>query len=167
MFRFFTHTLSGLFLVLLSITVQVTVTALFAFPFSQINIIFLLLVIMILFGWKHVALALSLLLHLILELFSASAFGCILVPGVVTTLVTVWLSETVFTNKSFIAALALGGIGLTLYRGLYLLAVLSTNSGPTFALKGYMTPIAAEILLTTLGIGAVSFGMTHLSRRPV
>ncbi|MFH1286697.1 MAG: hypothetical protein ABII02_03010, partial [Candidatus Magasanikbacteria bacterium] len=91
-------------------------------PFHHINIIFSCVVLFIVWWESGWAVWISFFLHLMVELYSTSPFGVVLVSSTVSVLAVYWLYKDVITNHSLPGAMLLGGIAIIIYRALYTFA---------------------------------------------
>jgi hypothetical protein len=114
----------AIIILILLTTLHVGFVYFLPYPFSKINLLFSVFIILLLWWDSGMVVWLVFFSHFLLELFSASPFGVVLFSSVTAFLVSFWLYRTVFTNRSWYAALALSFFTLTFFRLLYI-AILS------------------------------------------
>lgn len=91
-------------------------------------------------------------LYFVLELFASTPFGILLGAGTFSVLFLYWLSRSVITNRSWMAAVGLSVMGVVFFRLLHVVCLLCVSwiSGSPYVLTHvYMQGVAWEIVLTT------------------
>lgn len=108
-----------LLIVLLAI-INIGFSYLIPYPFSKLNIVFAILVS--LFFWNESGLVVwaAFFVSLIVELYTTTPFGVVLISNTLGILFAYWLYKWLFTNRSWYAMAALSLVSISLYRLLYI-----------------------------------------------
>jgi len=93
------------------------------YPFDHLNVLFLFFVSSIYWVGSGRIVWIAFILFFILELYTGTPFGLLLLIGPMSVLFSYWLFMYLFTNRSIFAAIGLLIISLATYRGLYLLGL--------------------------------------------
>ncbi len=155
----------GIFLIALSLVLSFFVS----FPFSMVNLIFASIILILLWSNSGGVVWLTCALHFCLELFSVFPFGVILISSTMSILITYWLYQNFFTNRSIYSTIFLTIISLSLYR-IFSFAIVSFSSlvDDTFSFVLSTTLVRMimwEIVLTTILSVILYTVVTFFSRR--
>lgn len=99
---------------------NLSVAYLLPYPLNKLNIIFAIVIVLIMVRGVGVMVWVTFFSHFLIELYTVTPFGVTLFAATIAVLLSFWLYETVVTNRSWYAALALSVCAITLYRLLYL-----------------------------------------------
>ncbi|KKQ28101.1 MAG: hypothetical protein US42_C0002G0056 [Candidatus Magasanikbacteria bacterium GW2011_GWC2_37_14] len=108
-----------LFIVFIT-SLHVGAVYLLPYPLSKMNVLFSFFIIMLLWQNSGKIVWMVFFSHFLIELFTVSPFGIILFSSVIAFLISYWLYQNVFTNRSWYAALVLSVFTLSIYRILYI-----------------------------------------------
>ncbi len=137
-------------------------------PYVKINIIFTFIVLILLIQEKGTVIWIAFFLHLFLELYATTPFGIILFSGTISTLLTYWFYQSVFTNKSWFAAMAISIVAIMSYRFFYIMLLLLAQFIFNIT-KVVFTPLLLtslwELLFTTLLVGIIYLALSKKLRR--
>jgi len=137
-------------------------------PYVKLNIIFVFIVLILLIREKGTVVWISFFLHLFLELYATTPFGIILFSGTLSTLLTYWFYQSVFTNKSWFAAMAISIVAISSYRIFYITLLVLTQFVFNIT-KVVFTPLLLtslwELLFTTLLVGLIYLVLSKKLRK--
>jgi len=155
------------FLVLIT-SLHVGLVYLLPYPFSKINILFCFFILILL--WKNSGTVVWMVFfsHFLIELFTVSPFGIILFSSVIAFLISYWLYQNVFTNRSWYAALALSVFTLIVYRIIFIILFflsqfIGWQNNMPFGL--IFITLLWELLTTTSVLMVVYFIISRFSKR--
>lgn len=137
-------------------------------PFVRINIIFAALTVFMLLKERGGVVWLSFVLHLFLELYATTPFGIVLFSGTVSILFSYWVYQSVFTNRSWYAAMAIVSLALLLYRGCYIVLLLFAQvlfGTVDVVIAPLVVSSLGELLWTTLLVGIIMLFLTRRLKR--
>jgi hypothetical protein len=103
----------------LMITAHIGVAVLVPYPFSKINVLFLVILLLLVLVESGGLIWVAFFSHVVVELYSLTPFGIILIPATLSILGTYWLYRYVFTTRTFISVLSLSAFSLFVFRLLY------------------------------------------------
>lgn len=132
MFKFFLRFITLFLFLIATVTIHLIVVYIFPFPWNTINSVFLILLLYFLSTESGRVVWLAFLAHFFLELYPVQNFGVVLIPAVLSFLISYWLYRSFFTNKSVFTTALLMAILLFSYRLFYTLAIIFTKQ--TFSL---------------------------------
>ncbi|PIR04132.1 MAG: hypothetical protein COV59_03030 [Candidatus Magasanikbacteria bacterium CG11_big_fil_rev_8_21_14_0_20_39_34] len=113
-------TIGWICILFLVIFLHFTCLYLLPYPFDHLNILFFFFVNSIFWGGSGRIVWVAFVLFFILDLYTGTPFGLLLVIGPISVLFSYWLFMYLFTNRSIFALLGLLVLSLAIYRGLYL-----------------------------------------------
>ncbi|MBT3419429.1 MAG: hypothetical protein HN726_02610 [Candidatus Magasanikbacteria bacterium] len=137
---------------------QTSASFLLPHPFVKINIVFLAMIFAILLYESGNIVWISAIAHFFIELFASTPFGIILFSSTMSILAAFWLYQTIFTNRSWYAAMAMTAIALIMYRILYLFIFIMIEiiTEATLSLVNWgaiAKTIFWEVSMTTIAMG--------------
>jgi hypothetical protein len=127
-----------------------------SYPASLINILFIFILLILLIRESGIVVWFAFGCHFIIELYSTTPFGVILLSATSATLITYWTYKRVFTNRSWYAGAILSALCITQYRVLYVLTLSSLRLfgiGDPVPYRPLMTAFVWEVLLTSVIVG--------------
>lgn len=145
------------------------ISYLLPFPLNAVNILFAALVLSMMWSESGSVVWMAFFMHFLIELYSVSLFGLILLSSTLSILLTFWFLKYFFTNRSWYSALFLTFIALSLYRSFFLFFLTAVNfftnrpSIPWFA----VLPLYGWELLLTLIVVALGYGSIFRLREKV
>lgn len=116
---FFIRLIQRFGIVLIIAMIHLIVPLVLPQPWSSINIIFIFLILFMLRQGTGAVVWVAFGAAFFTELYAAAPFGIILFALTISMLLSYWLFQYVFTNRSWYAAMAACLCGLTIYRILY------------------------------------------------
>jgi len=135
--------LFGTFGLVILVAISLGWAYIFPYPFSKLNLILGSLILLLLWGGSGKIVWLSFFTHFIVELFSASPFGVILFSSTIAMLLSFWLFQNFFTNRSWYSAVILTGVTIFFFRFFYIISLL------IFKILGLTTFIPWNLILLT------------------
>ncbi len=143
-------------IVLMLVIIQLIIFSVLPSPFSSLNLMFVFLVLFmfrkeaggvvwIAFGTQFFA-----------ELYAATPFGVLLFSGTISTLLSYWLFQQVFTNRSWYSGMAVCMCALFIYRLFYtslLFGIQLISRAPTIPPLFLLRVYGWELVLTTILTG--------------
>ena len=144
-----------LFIIFVS-AIHIVLAQLLPFPFSKIHFAFAFLTLFFLkhrsgmYVW-HIFFS-----SIILEQYVLTPFGVSIASATLASLITYWLYQYMFTNRSLPASMGLMAIFLCIFRGLYTLILLITatiSAQVTFSFDNIVNTALWEIVLTSIFLG--------------
>lgn len=138
------------------------------YPLSKINIIFAILILVMLWSESGLVVWISFFIHFLIELFASTPFGVILFSGTISILIGFWLYRSLYTDRSWYAALTLCFTTLLLYRIFYLLGLFFSKT----MIKDLYIPLKLifitsgwEFLFTALFVAIFYFIMSKFTHK--
>ena len=157
-----------IFCLIILTSLHVGLVYLLPYPFSKINLLFCFFIIILLWQNSGTVVWLVFFSHFLIELFTVSPFGVILFSAVVAFLISYWLYQNIFTNRSWYAALALSSFTLIIYRIIYLtlLSLCSLLGWPNvFSWKLIIYTSFWELLASVSMVMLIYFVVSRFSKK--
>lgn len=149
------------FLGIISLVVlHLSVSYLLPHPFAKINVIFIFLSLFLLLKQSGLVIWLACLLHIFIELYTATPFGIVLFSATISVLLGYWLYQSLFTNRSWYVAITLSSFLLIFYRFLYTTILFLSQKIfgiQNFSISSLPSIFFWELLLSSLIVALIYF----------
>lgn len=160
--------IGGFIGLVLFVAIDIGFSYVLPYPWSKINLLFALLIILVLWRGSGWVVWVAFFSHLLIELYTASPFGVVLISSTLSILFSYWLYQHLFTNRSWYAAMALAALTLALFRLFYIIAISALYAFRIISAipwRQMLVTFAWEALLTVGAVGVVYFVFFQYERK--
>lgn len=156
-------------LVLVSFYCHVVIINILPFPLSTLNVPFIVFIWYAVYSNDSSVFIAAFPVFFLLELFTATPFGALIIGGISALIVVTLLLHTTFTNRSAYIVTLLGVIGISVFRAVSMLYIFSyqliTGQVLVERLLGAWTRLLTEVALSALVLGTLYYFSTFFFRR--
>ncbi len=166
--RFFLRMLGVLFLSICLVIAHIAVASSFGTPWNAINSIMGVCLSILVREEKGWVVWVSFVCHALIELYTKTPFGVLLLAGTCSLLFGYWIYSYIFTNQTWYSTLALSGIVMVMYRVLYTgsIVVATFAAGETFVFSTtILLTYVTELVFTTVMVLFTSLVFTKRTPR--